>query len=135
VDTVFDQVITACGDPRREHGWINRSIVDAYTRLHSMGWVHSVEAWTPEGDLVGGLYGVAIGGLFAGESMFSHRTDASKVALVGLVDRLRAGGTTVLDVQWTTDHLASLGAIEVPRERYVAMAAEAVALPQTTAFC
>ena len=67
--------------------------------------------------------------------MFSHRTDASKVALVGLVDRLRAGGTTVLDVQWTTDHLASLGAIEVPRERYVAMAAEAVALPQTTAFC
>ncbi|MBK6855898.1 MAG: leucyl/phenylalanyl-tRNA--protein transferase [Microthrixaceae bacterium] len=135
VDTAFDRVIAACGDPRRDHGWINRSIVDAYTHLHQMGWVHSVETWTPEGELVGGLYGVAVGGLFAGESMFSHRTDASKVALVELVERLRTGGTTLLDVQWTTDHLESLGAVDVPRAGYVAMAAEAVALPQTTAFC
>ena len=114
-------------DPRRGHGWVDDEVVQAYTRLHELGRVHSAEAWTPEGDLVGGLYGVAVGGLFAGESMFSHRTDASKVALVELVERLRTGGTTLLDVQWTTDHLESLGAVDVPRAGYVAMAAEAVA--------
>ncbi len=134
VDTAFDEVIAACGDPRRPHGWIDPSIVAAYRRLHGLGWVHSVEAWTPEGELAGGLYGVAIGGLFAGESMFSHRPDASKVALVHLVDRLRAGGSVLLDVQWTTDHLVSLGAIDVPRPDYLARLAAAIDLPQTTAF-
>ena len=134
VDTAFDRVIRACGDPRREHGWIDDEVVRAYPRLHELGWVHSVEAWTPEGDLVGGLYGVAVGGLFAGESMFSHRTDASKVALVGLVERLRAGGATLLDVQRTTDHLVSLGAVDVPRDRYLELLADAVLQPQMTAF-
>ena len=114
VDADFGAVITACGDPRRPHGWIDDDIVDAYTRLHELGWAHSVEVWSVDDDaLAGGLYGVAIGGLFAGESMFSWRTDASKVALVALVQRLRAGGGVLLDVQWCTDHLASLGAIEI----------------------
>ena len=97
-----------------------------------LGWAHSVEAWsTDDGELAGGLYGVAIGGLFAGESMFHRRTDASKVALVGLVDLLRADGRTdrLLDVQWQTPHLASLGAVEVPRAAYLEAAAAAVTLP------
>ncbi len=134
VDTAFDRVIRACGDPGRAHGWIDAGIVQAYSRLHHLGWVHSVEAWTPEGELAGGLYGVAVGGLFAGESMFSHRSDASKVALVGLVERLRLGGATLLDVQWTTDHLTSLGAVDVARARYLDLVADAVTRPQTTAF-
>ena len=131
VDTVFDQVITACGDPRREHGWINRSIVDAYTRLHSMGWVHSVEAWTPEGDLVGGLYGVAIGGLFAGESMFHRATDASKAALATLVPHLARRGYQLFDVQWTNAHTRSLGAIDIPRSEYLARLARVTSLEVT----
>jgi leucyl/phenylalanyl-tRNA--protein transferase len=134
VDTAFDRVIRACGDPGRAHGWIDAGIVRAYTRLHQLGWVHSVEAWTPAGELAGGLYGVAVGGLFAGESMFSHRTDASKVALVGLVERLRTGGATLLDVQWTTDHLTSLGAVDVARTDYLDLLADAVLQPQMTAF-
>ncbi len=134
VDTAFDQVIRECADPRRPHGWISDQIVDAYRQLHELGWVHSVETWTPEGELVGGLYGVSVGGLFAGESMFSHATDASKVALVHLVDRLRSGGCTLLDVQWTTDHLKTLGALDVARDRYLDLVADAVARPETTAF-
>ncbi len=134
VDTAFDEVIAACADPRRPHGWIDHNITLAYGRLHDLGWVHSVEAWTAEGELAGGLYGVAIGGLFAGESMFHRRTDASKVALVGLVQRLRDGGATLLDLQWKTDHLATLGATEIPREKYLTQLAEAVNQPQTTAF-
>ncbi|MGN6723673.1 MAG: leucyl/phenylalanyl-tRNA--protein transferase, partial [Marmoricola sp.] len=90
VDTAFDDVILGCADPRRDGGWIDDDIVAAYRRLHDLGWAHSVETWY-DGELVGGLYGLAIGGLFAGESMFSHRRDASKVALVGLVDLLRDG--------------------------------------------
>jgi leucyl/phenylalanyl-tRNA--protein transferase len=134
VDTAFEAVMRACGDPRRPHGWIDESMVQAYLALHRLGWVHSVESWTPEGDLAGGLYGVAIGGLFAGESMFSHRTDASKVALVALVERLRGAGATLLDVQWTTDHLRSLGAIDVPRAAYLAHLAVAVAQPPLPTF-
>lgn len=131
VDTAFDHVIAACADPKRPHGWIDRSVTEAYRRLHRLGWAHSVEAWTPDGQLAGGLYGIAIGGLFAGESMFHRRTDASKVALVGLVERLREGGATLLDVQWTTDHLTSLGAIAIPREEYLERLAAALphALP------
>lgn len=134
VDTAFERVISECADPRRPHGWIDDSIVDAYRRLHDLGWVHSVETWTPEGDLVGGLYGIAVGGLFAGESMFSRQTDASKVALVHLVDRLRSGGTALLDVQWTTDHLTSLGAVDVRRAEYLERLSQVVDLPATTAF-
>lgn len=135
VDTAFDAVISACGDPTRPHGWIDDGIVEAYRRLHELGWVHSVETWTPEGELTGGLYGVAMGGLFAGESMFSHRTDASKVALLGLVERLRAAGYVLLDVQWCTDHLATLGAVEVPRDDYLQRLAAALTVtpgPLTT---
>lgn len=134
VDTAFDAVIASCGDPRRPHGWIDDGIVAAYRRLHHLGWVHSVEAWTPEGELAGGLYGVAVGGLFAGESMFSHRTDGSKVALVGLVERLRSAGYVLLDVQWRTDHLATLGAVDLPRGVYLERLAEAIRVRPADAF-
>ncbi len=131
VDTAFDEVIEACGDPGRPHGWISPEIRAAYRRLHRLGWVHSVEAWAVDGVLAGGLYGVAIGGLFAGESMFHRRTDASKAALAGLVDMLGAdvAATRVLDVQWMTPHLASLGAVEVARADYVELVAAAVESP------
>jgi leucyl/phenylalanyl-tRNA---protein transferase len=128
VDTAFRQVMTACADPTRPHGWITPGFVDAYCQLHEMGWAHSVEAWTRDGELAGGLYGVAIGGFFAGESMFHHQRDASKVALMGLVTLLRDGGATLLDVQWSTEHLESLGAIEIPRSQYLEALAEATAL-------
>jgi leucyl/phenylalanyl-tRNA--protein transferase len=132
-------VIDGCADPRRPHGWISPPIRAAYRRLHRLGWAHSVEAWAAAGDgdeLAGGLYGLAIGGLFAGESMFHRRTDASKVALAGLVDLLRSAGADrrVLDVQWQTPHLASLGAVEVARDDYLGMVADAVELPLPPAF-
>jgi leucyl/phenylalanyl-tRNA--protein transferase len=129
VDTAFTHVLGACGSPHRPGGWISPEVRAAYTELHRLGWAHSIEAWDDEG-LAGGLYGVAIGGLFAGESMFHRRRDASKVALVGLVDLLRDGvAGRLLDVQWTTDHLASLGAVDVGRADYLARLAVAVALP------
>ena len=120
VDTSFELVVERCADPDRDGGWISREIVAAYTKLHELGWAHSVETWL-DGRLVGGLYGVSIGGLFAGESMFHEERDASKVALVALVERLVSGGASLLDVQWSTPHLASLGVIEVPRTRYLRM--------------
>ena len=126
VDRAFDAVIAACADPGRPHGWIDTPMREAYARLHRMGWVHSVETWTDDGQLAGGLYGVCIGGFFAGESMFHRRTDASKVALVHLVDRLVAGGGRLLDVQWSTPHLVSLGAVEIPRSEYLEELAEAL---------
>ena len=137
VDSSFPEVITACADRRRPGGWIDRDMIRAYTRLHELGWVHSVEAWDEAGELAGGLYGVAIGGLFAGESMFHHRTDASKVALVGLVEMLRAAGDAdrrLLDVQWPTAHLTSLGAVAVTRSEYHALLQEALRLPQRECF-
>lgn len=127
MDTAFREVITACADPARPGGWINRAFVDAYTRLHELGWAHSVEVHDATGDLVGGLYGVRIGGFFAGESMFHRATDASKVALVGLVDILRSAPSALLDVQWATPHLATLGVVEIPRPEYLALAEEAMA--------
>ena len=133
IDTAFDEVIEACADPRRPHGWINKAITEAYRDLHRRGWAHSVETWT-DGELVGGLYGIAIGGLFAGESMFHRATDASKVALVGLVDLLVAGGAVLLDVQWKTDHLASLGAVEIPRTEYRQRLAAALEVPLPASF-
>lgn len=124
-DTRFREIVERCGDPRRPHGWITRGIVDAYGELHRLGWAHSFETY--DGDrLVGGLYGVAIGRFFAGESMFSLSRDASKVALVTLVDTLRARGFTLLDVQWTTPHLVSLGAVDISRDEYLVRLAEAV---------
>ncbi len=134
VDRAFAEVVAGCASPDREGRWINPQIEAAYTRLHSLGWAHSVEAWSAEGDLAGGLYGVAIGGLFAGESMFYAERDASKVALVALVDGMRKGGGFLLDVQWATPHLRSLGAIEVPRERYLDMLSEALAYPLPPMF-
>ena len=128
VDTAFDEVVAACGTPDRPDGWITPDFIQAYGRMHRLGWAHSVEAWR-DGRLAGGLYGVSVGGLFAGESMFHRERDASKVALVALVETLRAGGSTLLDVQWTTDHLRSLGAVDVSRAGYLAMLADAVERP------
>jgi leucyl/phenylalanyl-tRNA--protein transferase len=125
-DTAFADVVSRCAGIDRDGGWITNEIVRAYTLLHELGWAHSVETFDQDGKLVGGLYGVAMGGFFAGESMFHLERDASKVALVGLVEHLRASGATLLDVQWTTDHLVSLGAIDVARSEYLEMLAEAL---------
>ena len=142
-DTAFVEVMSHCADPRRPHGWITAEFIDAYERLHRLGVAHSVEVFDERGALVGGLYGVSIGGLFAGESMFHRATDASKVALVALVEVLSGemlSGSAVsgepgilLDVQWLTDHLASLGAIEVPRPEYLRRVSIALQHP-TPAF-
>jgi leucyl/phenylalanyl-tRNA--protein transferase len=133
VDTAFDAVIHGCADPSRPHGWIDHRVVEAYTRLHELGWAHSVEAWF-EGQLVGGLYGIAIGSFFAGESMFHRRTDASKVALVGLVEIMRPCPDALIDVQWLTPHLASLGVVEIPRSEYLERAARAMEGPLPEPF-
>jgi leucyl/phenylalanyl-tRNA--protein transferase len=119
VDTSFDAVITACAEsqPGRERTWINGSIARLFRELFDMGFVHSVEAWR-DGRLAGGLYGLALGGAFFGESMFHRATDASKVCLTYLVARLRRGGYSLLDAQFVTPHLASLGAIEISRADY-----------------
>jgi leucyl/phenylalanyl-tRNA--protein transferase len=137
VDTAFDEVVEACAQPDRPHGWITPEIRHAYGRLHRLGWAHSVEAWSlDDGSLAGGLYGISVGGLFAGESMFHRRRDASKVALVGLVDLLREDGVDrLLDVQWTTDHLESLGAVDVPRGEYLRRLRSVIDRPQPPAFC
>ena len=118
-DRCFEDVMRACADPDRPQGWITEEFIDAYRTLHREGYAHSVEVWLGD-ELVGGLYGVEIGGLFAGESMFHRRRDASKVALVFLVRRLDScGGERLIDVQWSTRHLATLGVIEIPRLEYL----------------
>jgi leucyl/phenylalanyl-tRNA--protein transferase len=122
IDTAFGAVIRACAaaerDPDDAGTWISEEIIDSYEALHDLGYAHSVEAW--QGDrLVGGLYGVALGGAFFGESMFHRVTDASKAALVALVGRLRERGFTLLDSQWITPHLAQFGAVEIPRTDYL----------------
>ncbi len=131
VDTCFEEVVRGCGNPSRENGWITDDIRDVYTELHALGWAHSVEAFDRDGRLAGGLYGVRINGLFAGESMFHVGRDASKVALMSLVQLMRDTGMTLLDVQWRTDFLTSLGAVNVPRKEYLALLAEACAVPAT----
>ena len=131
IDTAFDAVVTACADPGREGRWITPQIATAYGELHRRGWAHSVEAWRDD-ELVGGLYGVAVGGLFAGESMFHRVTDASKVAFVALVELLNNAGDTprrLLDVQWSTDHLATLGVVQIPRVEYLQRLPGALELP------
>jgi len=135
VDTAFAEVVAACADPSRQGAWIDADIRAAYTRLHELGWAHSVETWR-DGSLVGGLYGVAVGGLFAGESMFHRVSDASKVALVALVELLRDehADHRLLDVQWRTDHLASLGVVTLPRPAYLERLRLASDLPLPAAF-
>ena len=142
VDAAFDRVVSGCADPARQGRWITPAVRHAYGELHQLGWAHSVEAWDLEdGELVGGLYGVACGGLFAGESMFHRRRDASKVALVALVDLLCGGDPAaaqaegrLLDCQWLTPHLRTLGAVEIPREEYLRRLARALLLPPPAAF-
>tara|TARA_B100000902_G_scaffold33909_1_gene40713 strand:+ start:191 stop:580 length:390 start_codon:yes stop_codon:yes gene_type:complete len=112
----------------RPHGWIDANIKNAYLELHRLGWAHSVETWQ-DGELVGGLYGVAIGSFFAGESMFHSVPNASKVALVALVDAMKVTGGALIDVQWNTPHLESMGAVEISRDDYLELLAEAVNRP------
>lgn len=131
IDTAFEQVVRACAEPSRPGGWIDDTFVDAYHELHRLGFAHSLEAWDESG-LQGGLYGVALGGLFAAESKFHRRRDASKVALLGLVRLLggaRDADARVLDVQWQTPHLASLGAVTISRAQYHRRLDAALPLP------
>lgn len=124
----FDQVMDGCAESteRRPRTWINDKILTLYQSLHHMGHAHSVECWTPEGQLAGGLYGVSLGGCFFGESMFTRVTDASKVALVHLVARLRRAGFLLLDTQFITKHLERFGAVEIPRAEYRNLLADAI---------
>jgi leucyl/phenylalanyl-tRNA--protein transferase len=117
VNTAFADVMRGCAD--RRETWIDDTIYKSYVRLHYLGHAHSVETWR-DGELVGGLYGIALGGAFFGESMFSRATDASKVALAALVERLRSRGYSLLDTQWTTAHLRQFGAQDIPRREYMA---------------
>lgn len=129
IDTSFREVMLACGE-RGEGTWIMPELVRAYGRLARLGLAHSVEAWQG-GQLVGGLYGVALGGAFFGESMFHHVRDASKVALVALVERMKTRGYTLMDIQYLTPHLESFGAVEIPREDYLSRLAAALAVDCT----
>jgi leucyl/phenylalanyl-tRNA--protein transferase len=131
-DTAFRAVITACAAPREPGAgtWIVPEMVEAYVRLHELGVAHSVESWK-DGELAGGLYGVHLGRVFFGESMFSRATDASKVALVKLVERVTALGVRVIDCQQATGHLASLGAREIPRREFVQLLSESIQYPPT----
>ncbi len=129
VDRAFGDVIARCADPDRPYAWIDDRVIEAYGYLHERGWAHSVETWDDKGRLVGGLYGVSVGGLFSGESMFHdprHGRDASKTALLGLVCEL---GSRLLDVQWSTPHLASLGVTEVDRAEYLDLLDDALDRP------
>jgi leucyl/phenylalanyl-tRNA--protein transferase len=126
VDTAFRAVMEGCAQRVDEDGnWIDEEIIESYCALHARGFAHSVETWQ-DGTLVGGLYGVAIQGAFFGESMFHRVTDASKIALIALVERLRVRGYALLDTQWVTEHLAQFGAVEIPRRRYLRLLEEAL---------
>ena len=128
MDQDFTRVMRECGAGRRDGAWITEEFIDSYSTLHQLGWAHSVEVWR-SGELVGGLYGSEVGGVFAGESMFHRERDASKVALVALVNKLRiCGDDRFIDVQWCTDHLASLGAIAISREEYLLTLKQALLL-------
>jgi leucyl/phenylalanyl-tRNA--protein transferase len=151
VNRCFERVMRACGESRPEGTWVTEDMVAGYAELHRLGHAHSLEVWTAGGqeakvddplaavpaplpgwELAGGIYGVAVGGLFAGESMFYHVTDASKVALVALVGRLRQRGYALFDVQMKTDHTGRMGAVEVPRAEYLRRLREAVRLTAVT---
>ena len=133
VNTVFGEVVDGCADPTRPQGWIDARMRAAYVRFHHAGFAHSVEAWCDD-ELVGGLYGVAIGGLFAGESMFYRARDASKVALVALADGLCDGHPRLIDVQWATPHLRSLGVRAIPRHQYLRRLPELLESPPPSLF-
>ncbi len=126
LNTAFERVIRSCS--QRKETWISQEIMSSYVNLHRLGHAHSVEAWL-DGELAGGLYGVAVGGAFFGESMFHEVTDASKIALHALVERLRAKGFVLLDTQWTTAHLERFGAYEMPRAEYLHTLALAMMVP------
>lgn len=129
IDTDFAGVMHMCGETRKSATWIIPELEEGYRELHRLGWAHSVEVWETTGggrELVGGIYGVAIGGLFAGESMFHTRTDTSKIAFASLVGALRRAGYVLFDVQVTNRHLASLGCIEIPRREYLARLPDAI---------
>ena len=133
VDTAFVEVLAACADPSREGRWITPEISDAYTELHALGWAHSIETWL-DGELVGGLYGLAVGGLFAGESMFHRATDASKAAVLAMAGFVFADGDPrrMIDVQWATDHLRTLGVVSIPRADYLERLDAALDAPPPT---
>ena len=133
VDTAFDEVLAACADPSRDGRWITPEIVDAYTELHALGWAHSIETWR-DGELVGGLYGLAVGGLFAGESMFHRATDASKAAVLAMAGFVFADGDPrrMIDVQWATDHLRTLGIVSISRADYLERLDAALDVPPPT---
>ena len=126
IDTCFEMVIRSCASPNRDHGWITTEFIEAYVKLHELGYAHSFEVFNESGLLAGGLYGVRLGGLFAGESMFHLLRDASKVALMALVAKMKQSEMKMLDVQWMTPHLQSLGAVAVQREQYLQQLAVAV---------
>ena len=128
IDERFGEVIRACS--KRRDTWINNQIIESYEKLHELGHAHSVETWLA-GKLVGGLYGVAIGGAFFGESMFHRKTDASKIALLALVEHLRKQKFALLDTQWVTPHLLQFGAVEIPRSQYLKLLKRALDLPRT----
>jgi leucyl/phenylalanyl-tRNA--protein transferase len=129
VNTAFGEVIRGCAERPPERGvWITPAMIDAYTTLHRLGWAHSIEVWR-DGVLAGGVYGVALGGLFAGESMFTRVRDGSKIALVHLVQRLRERGFRLFDVQFLNDHTARFGAVEIPRREYLARLRDALKHP------
>lgn len=135
-DTAFLDVVDACADPSRAGRWITRDLRSAYGRLHELGWAHSVEAWDAQGSLAGGLYGVCAGGLFAAESMFHHATDAGKVAVWALTELVFSDGDDrrLIDVQWQTDHLRTLGVQEIGRRDYLRRLKEAAQLPLPSVF-
>lgn len=128
IDRDFEGVMRACAADRDEGTWISEEIIESYVALHRLGLAHSIETWR-EGRMVGGLYGVHLGGAFFGESMFHHETDASKVALMALVTRMRERGMSLLDIQWVTPHLAQFGAVEIPRAAYLARLNQVVDAP------
>ena len=131
VDRDFEGVMRACAADREDGTWISEEIIESYVALHRLGMAHSIEAWR-RGTLAGGLYGVHLGGAFFGESMFHHETDASKVALMALVTRMRERGLSLLDIQWVTPHLAQFGAVEIPREDYLTRLSQVI--DQTRVF-
>ncbi len=129
IDRDFEGVMRACAANREDGTWISEEIIESYVALHRLGLAHSIEAWRA-GTLAGGLYGVHLGGAFFGESMFHHETDASKVALMALVTRMRARGMSLLDIQWVTPHLAQFGAVEIAREEYLTRLSDVVDEPR-----
>jgi leucyl/phenylalanyl-tRNA--protein transferase len=129
VDRDFESVIRACGNPDRQSGWINDQVISAFTSLHEMGMAHSIEVWDKDDRLVGGLYGLELGGIFAGESMFHIAKNASKVALVHLGEILNDGKGRLIDTQWMTSHLESMGAKPIEREEYCGILPKLLAIP------